>query len=44
MKIRFRLGLFLALLTGGLALTAVYADEKAKPSQNGASPGSTTLE
>jgi hypothetical protein len=40
MSIRFRLGLFLALLTGGLALTGVYADEKAKPSQSGASPAS----
>jgi Prenyltransferase and squalene oxidase repeat len=38
-QIRFRLGLFLVLLTGGLALTGVYADEKAKPSQDGASPG-----
>jgi hypothetical protein len=37
-RIRFRLGFFLALLTGGLALTGIYADEKAKPSQGGASP------
>jgi hypothetical protein len=39
MKIRIRLGLFIALLTCGIALTGVYADEKVKASKNGTSVG-----
>jgi hypothetical protein len=39
MDIRFRLGLFVVLLMGGIAFTGVYGDEKTKSPQSGASLG-----
>ena len=39
---RSRLALFLAFLTGAVALTELYADEKGKPAQNGTSPSQGT--